>query len=214
MEKTSDGKETCVETCPVGSVADLKSGRCQCPEFSQERHMNGKRFCECPAHAQWVATENKCQCATGSNKILTHKGCVEDKSEECWKKPFSYYESGDNSCVTVSNCANAGAVKNCKRCETRQYYTAGQAAMPMKCTECATGFKQMGMYCIPHDAPKRACTIIVNNKDQVPAHLEGCKSCYNAAHNTDQTDLVCDGYCEGGYYFEGHTGKCMKTGTS
>ena len=155
MEKDAEDKEICVATCPVGSIADERSGRCMCPKFSHEKHLDKKRFCECPAHATWVASMNSCQCATGLT--LTHKGCVEDKSQECNAKPMSYYEEGDNSCVTVSNCATP---VNCNRCEMRMYYGVNaQPSQPMRCTECKAGFKMMGTRCIPHDAPEVSCVI-------------------------------------------------------
>jgi hypothetical protein len=118
MEKIDD-QEICVIDCPVGAYADLRQGKCQCPMYSLERQRDDKRFCECPAHSQWNNEDNKCECAN-SGLILTHRGCVEDHSEECFSRPMSMYMEAENACVTVSNCPDT--IGNCRRCETKQFY--------------------------------------------------------------------------------------------
>ena len=78
------------------------TGRCQCPEFAHEAGQGDNRFCECPAHSQYDAAAKTCKCASGMT--LTHKGCVIPRHDECEKRPMSWYDEGDNSCVT-SNTA-------------------------------------------------------------------------------------------------------------
>ena len=174
----------------MGSVANPRSGRCECPMFSHEKHMDNKRFCECPAHATWDAAINGCACAPNSGLVLTHQGCVKDHSEECFKKPMSWYESGDNSCVSVMNCPPH--MSNCNRCESRHYYsftgTTGNGMM--RCTECAHEHKMMGNRCIRHDAKPVACAMPASGTAAavVPAHLQGCKKCYNAKSTSANTN--------------------------
>ena len=81
MEKVK-GKEICVDKCPVGAYINKYEGRCQCAEFSHQRYAGDKRFCECPAHSKWNSAKNSCEC-DDKKKVLTHKGCAEDKSDEC-----------------------------------------------------------------------------------------------------------------------------------
>ena len=113
MTRTSDGKEECVANCPTGSYANLRTGRCECPEHSHMREMDGTKYCECPPFSTWSEDTKKCMCP--GTLTLSHKGCVKDNSGACYKKSNSWYEEGSNVCVTVMNCP--AAVANCKRCE-------------------------------------------------------------------------------------------------
>lgn len=150
--------------------------------YSHEKWMDEQRFCECPAHATWHATDKKCVCPSG--KILTNNGCIKDYSEECYKKPMSIYEEHENVCVTIMNCAN---IYNCRKCEMRMYYESPEKNTPLRCVECNDKYSPIAGKCVHHETPREDCT--QGTYTTALAKYEGCLKCMKI--DTAGSNLAC-----------------------